>query len=296
MQSAPPPPIAFRTRQGLVLRGVRWGAGPRPVLFTHGNGFTVQCYARALQALLPGCQVHALNLRGHGGSDVPADYPDWSGPMQDMLEFIRALGAGPVLLAGHSYGATLSLWLAAQAPELVSGLLLMEPVVLAQRGQPWPPADMPARQAMLRDTRERRAAWPSREEASQWLRGRGTYRTWAPAAWEEFIASGFIAAADGTVRLACPPWLEAAAYATHPDGEMFDWAQQVRVPAVFLHGTSLAPVQRQALQELAGLIPISAVYALSGGHCFAMEHPRATGRALAEGLALIERALAPSPA
>lgn len=133
-----PVPFVFRTPAGLSLRGVTWGEGGRDLVFTHGNGFTAQCYAPILAPLSARVRVHGVNLRGHGGSDVPPDFPDWDGPYADLVAYLQERCAAPAILAGHSYGATLSLRLAAEHPELVGGLLLLEPLVRDRAGRPGP--------------------------------------------------------------------------------------------------------------------------------------------------------------
>jgi pimeloyl-ACP methyl ester carboxylesterase len=45
-----------------------------------------------------------------------------------LVDFIDHLGAGPVMLLGHSYGAYLARGVAAQRPDMVLGLALLCPV------------------------------------------------------------------------------------------------------------------------------------------------------------------------
>ncbi len=51
-------------------------------------------------------------------------------------DFIHSLGAGPVLLVGHSYGAYLARGVAAQRPDTVRGLALLCPVTERSRHVP----------------------------------------------------------------------------------------------------------------------------------------------------------------
>jgi len=281
----PSAPLEFRTPAGLTLRGAIWGAGPRDAVFTHGNGFTVQAYRAALEPLVPRLRIHGINLRGHGGSEVPWDFPNWDGPCEDVVAYLRERCRPPALLIGHSYGATLSLRIAAEHPELSGGLILMEPLVLAGRTEAWPLAEEGHNLKMVAEAEQRRSQWPEREEAVAWLRARGSYRGWSEAAFAAFVETALVPAAGGGVQLACPPWLEARGYGTLPDAIVFRWADRIGQPAVFLHGDrSLPPAP---LEELARVLPISVVMSLKGTHTFPMEYPAETGRALAAALEIV---------
>lgn len=48
--------------------------------------------------------------------------------MEDLLEFIKTLGMGPVHLVGHSYGGYVAASLACANPEMIRSLTLVEPV------------------------------------------------------------------------------------------------------------------------------------------------------------------------
>jgi pimeloyl-ACP methyl ester carboxylesterase len=243
-----------------------------------------------LHSLWPRIRLHALNSRGHGGSDAPASYPNWDGPLSDLRAYVRATFSAPVFLAGHSFGASLSLRLAAESPELVAGLLLLEPLLVAGRNETWPPSTEGYMAELIARTRERRDGWADRAEALAWLRTRAAYRDWAPEALRAFVASGLVDGAGGGVRLACPPWLEAEGYATLPGPVMHDWVRKVRVPTVILRAEGSPVVSPQALEEVLAAIPVAVRMNVKGSHSFPMEHPRAAGEALALGMDILLRA------
>ena len=255
-------------------------------MFTHGNGLCVQSYQPMLGRLEAQADIHALNLRGHGGSSVPESIEGWGVYEADMLAYLRANLKTPVMLAGHSMGAILSLKLACDHPDLVKGLLLLEPPLLAGWQEAWPGWDNPGQKAFLEQTENRRAHWPDRSEAMAYLSERGIYRNWHPGALERFGACGLKDTAGGGVELACPPWLEVANFQGHPGARVFDWAGRVRTPSVLMYGEH-THLSAKGVNDLAGLLPVAVLYVAEGGHVFPMEHPEQAGTLCAQGLEIL---------
>ena len=73
-----------------------------------------------------GYRVTRMDQRGHGRSSVPWDGYGSPATGEDMLALIRHLG-GPATIIGHSNAAAAAIWAAAQEPNRVSGLVLVDP-------------------------------------------------------------------------------------------------------------------------------------------------------------------------
>lgn len=73
-------------------------------------------------------QVITWDIRGHGGSEYPAD-PDCYRPAEalaDMAAILAELGINRTVLGGHSLGGYLSLDFALAHPDAVAGLVLID--------------------------------------------------------------------------------------------------------------------------------------------------------------------------
>lgn len=83
-----------------------------------------------------GYRVVCMDVRGHG--ETSTRWPDFSvGAIgSDMLALIRSLKSGPAILIGTSMAAGAAVWAAAEAPELVTGLVLIGPFVRGEGS--WP--------------------------------------------------------------------------------------------------------------------------------------------------------------
>jgi len=105
-----------------------WGSpGERPVLASHGWLDNAGSF-ELLAPLLPGCEIVALDLAGHGLSgsrSVDSAYNLWQ-DVGDLLDVSSELGWQRCTLLGHSRGAGISMLFAATFPERVDKLVLLE--------------------------------------------------------------------------------------------------------------------------------------------------------------------------
>ena len=119
----------FKGFAGILLRGDVYGDPDDPlVLLVHGGGQTRDIWKETASALArAGRQVIALDLRGHGESEWPADGRyDFSAYVEDLRAVLAQLPSRPVIV-----GASLGGWVAAAAvgeegAHLASGLVLAD--------------------------------------------------------------------------------------------------------------------------------------------------------------------------
>jgi pimeloyl-ACP methyl ester carboxylesterase len=101
------------------------GAGDTLVLI-HGTGEQTELWGGALDELASRHRVIAYDRRGYGRSQHKP-VRDYRRHVADAIEVIERLGNGPVVLVGHSSGASIALALAAERPDLVRALVVLEP-------------------------------------------------------------------------------------------------------------------------------------------------------------------------
>jgi pimeloyl-ACP methyl ester carboxylesterase len=84
------------------------------------------------QLVAAGYRAVSLDVRGHGESST--EWSDFSVAAigSDILALIRQLNAGPAIIIGASMGAGAGVWAAAEAPELIGGLVLIDPFVRSE--------------------------------------------------------------------------------------------------------------------------------------------------------------------
>ena len=102
--------------------------GGPPLVLLHGLSLCWQDFCPIMPYLLLRHTVYAVDLRGHGKSGrVPDRYrcPDYA---EDIRLFIEGRVGEPAIVLGFSTGGLVAAYLAARYPELVSALILEEPV------------------------------------------------------------------------------------------------------------------------------------------------------------------------
>ncbi len=103
--------------------------GPPLVLF-HGFTDRWQTWLDFLPALMLRWHVYAVDHRGHGQSGHSKEGYPRTGYVSDASEFLRDVVGAPAVLMGHSLGAMTAVGVAAGVPDLVSALVLEEPLLL----------------------------------------------------------------------------------------------------------------------------------------------------------------------
>jgi pimeloyl-ACP methyl ester carboxylesterase len=256
-----------------TLSFLDWG-GPqrRTLLFSHANGFNAQTYTALLAPLARDFRVLACDLRGHGHTNLPASpglANGWSIFADDIVGFLGALGDAPVVLAGHSLGATASLVAATRAPDLVRALVLVEPVLLPII----PNGTRGANNSLAQMAAQRRNMFSSFAGALDYYRGRGIFARWPEQVIADYLAGGLLDAADGSFRLACMPEWESEIFRDAPLG-IGNVVAGVRCPLAILRGSVASTATAGELAKVERLKPDTQVLTVEGAsHFLPIEEP-----------------------
>jgi lipase len=116
----------FVPGDGLTLAFGYWPGRSAPVVALHGLTASHMNFLGIAERLAGQCALFALDLRGRGDSDKPEASYGMAQHARDVAAAMRAMGLGPSIIVGHSMGAFVATALAAQEPDLVSGLVLID--------------------------------------------------------------------------------------------------------------------------------------------------------------------------
>jgi pimeloyl-ACP methyl ester carboxylesterase len=119
--------MPYTALDGLRLYYERAGTGEPELLFVHGWCCDRTAFRPQFEHFAQTHVVTALDLRGCGESDRPADgytIPDFA---EDVAKFCAHVGIDKPVVAGHSLGGMIAVELAARYPSLPSALVLVDP-------------------------------------------------------------------------------------------------------------------------------------------------------------------------
>lgn len=109
------------------MRQVEAGTGQPGVVLEAGRNGGAESWQRVMPLLAPHVRVAAYDRAGLGGSDSAPGRATIDRMIDDLASVITGLAAGPCVLAGHSLGGILVQLLAFRRPDLVAGLVLVDP-------------------------------------------------------------------------------------------------------------------------------------------------------------------------
>ena len=275
--------VSFEVPGG-AMAGIAFGASTRAhpdIVFLHATGFNACTYRGVLAPLGEKRHVLALDLRGHGRTQLKAStfgYTSWARHRDDVIAVLERHCTRPVTLAGHSMGAIVALRVAARRPDLVSGLALIEPVFLSGLAYSLfelPLAPLLARLLfpLARRASERRRRFASRAAAIKAFTGRGVFKSFSSEQIADYIEDGLVETPSGQVKLACHPRYEAATFCAqrnHP------WAalKKCSRPLVVLRAEQHSTISAAAFARIGRMKPHARLANVEGaGHMLPLQRP-----------------------
>lgn len=259
-------------------RGVPWldfgGRGPA-LHFAHANGFPPGVYRSLLENLAADHEVFAVSHRPLWSEGRPEEeLGHWDRIADDLVAFLDGVGRGPVIGAGHSLGATATLFAAARRPDLFRALVLVEPVFLAPGAAAFlavAPAFATNRVPLVGATLRRRQRFSGVEEALRYYRDKPVFRGLSDAALRDYVEHATRPDGDG-VRLAYPREWEAQVYRRAP--WVWHRLRRIDLPVLGLRGAASGTLTAGSFRRWRKLQPRADLQEIPGcGHLVPMESP-----------------------
>lgn len=155
-----------------------------PSLASHKGSFDA-----VAERLAPEYQLYALDLRGRGDSDKPAEGYGFAYHAQDILGFADALGLETFAILGHSFGATVGVYLASIRPGRLRAIVMID-------GGADPKEDVML--AMRPSLRSLDVTYASIEDYLESMKAIPYFHPWNPAL-EHYFREDVVTLEDGSV-------------------------------------------------------------------------------------------------
>lgn len=213
----------------------QWPGEGDPLVFLHATGFHARCWDAVIETLPPELAsrpCYAIDLRFHGTSGKTGDV-EWPIMANDIISVLDSLDLTNIFLVGHSVGGYLSTITAANRPDRVSKLLIVDPVIMSperyafskQMRRHMKPEDNPISR--------RRNAWQGPDEMYERFKSRSPFDIWQDRVLKDFCNYA-LAPGEAPRTLACDPLHEVQIY-HHQNGDAIQAAlPQVQQPVTIL--------------------------------------------------------------
>jgi 3-oxoadipate enol-lactonase len=234
-----------------------------PLMLLHSLGTDHRVWQPQAEALAGRFRVLRPDLRGHGATGVPPGPYSIEGMARDLLHALDALGVERLAVAGLSIGGMVAQSLAAQAPERVTALVLVDTALAI------PPA----------------ALWRDRAAAVR-ADGMAVIADAVLARWLTPAADPAAAAALRAQLLATAPEGYAGAAEAIAAADLTETTRRLRLPCLVLVGDQDEATPPAAAAALRDAIPTARLRLLPGAaHIPTVEQPALVRDALLDFLA-----------
>jgi pimeloyl-ACP methyl ester carboxylesterase len=252
--------MAIVHRDSVRLVFDEYGQTGPTVLLLHGLAGYAGEWAMTGRCLSSAYRIIALDQRGHGRSRPLRGDMSRAAYVADVISVIEAVGVGPVVLIGHSLGGHTAMLTAAERPDSVAALIVVE-------ATPAHDAEAPDR------VRQWLSSWPipftSREAAADYFTGLNDFRSSLAA---QVWAAGLEERADGWY----PPFtIDAMVDSLREVAVTEYWDQwvSIRCPVLIVRG-EWGAVSKEHADRMVGLLPAARETRIVGaGHDVHLDQP-----------------------
>ena len=249
------PREGYLKSRGHWIHYLIWGAtGPRLVLL-HSMGMDAHGFDDLANALQENYQILAFDILDHGDSEKPSEPIGVLDHAEIMREGYLQLGFFPNVLIGHSIGGMMGIVLAAEHPDELNGLVLVDIA-------PFDPSKRPARPSPPEH-------FMDEDEARIYIKQR--YTEFAPEAVENRMKYAFVKDEKGLLHLK-------GTGETIRKGmgiDLWPYVERIRVPTMLIIGSISDLITPEAQQRMREKIPGLEVATVDGAtHMVPQDKPR----------------------
>jgi len=220
----------------------RWGKPEgRSVLLVHATGFHARCWDQVIMKLPRHWNIVSVDMRGHGRSQKKGPYT-WEQFGSDLIEVASRLGIKDAIGVGHSMGGYCVAQAASVLPDVLSNLVLVDPVIMAPEAYKNSFGVYTYESIEDHPVARRRGHFESWNDMYERYEHRSPYSLWDRKVFEDYCMYGVVPAVDGKgVDLACPGPVEASIYMGNSETSIHDV-----IPKIFQRTTILRAPPRDA--------------------------------------------------
>lgn len=219
-----------------------WGVRGVKIVILHSMGMDAYSMEKLCESLSGSYQILALTILAHGDSTVPMEIVTLPEHAELLRTCYRQLSYTQCVLIGHSIGGRMSMILAAEHPDEVMGLILVDIAPSDAVSRPW--------------SQQVPELFKDEGEAAAYIKQR--YPGFAPEYIESRLRHGFIRQPNGSLK----PKPTGSPTMTSYYTDLWPYVERIKVPTKLIIGSesSLVTVEkRERMMELIQGLEISSV-------------------------------------
>ena len=284
------------------IAGIEFGDPEKPLsaLWLHATGINAYTYRSILEEIGKTNRIAAIDLRGHGKTTLIAEHEklkNWSVFRDDTIQWIEAHAPKGVFIGGHSMGGCVALLVAGKRPDLVKGMLMVDPVI-APRSRyfkehvlPFKLNTKPVRD-LASNAGKRRREFESIEAIREKYKKKPMFKTWIEPFFEDYLVGSFDPPnkENAKWKLRCPPKWESAIYLAQCNRpwKAMRIAGSQRIPGTIILGEYGSVMRLKDVERLKKLDPNLRSTVITGTtHFLAMERPELIVNEMCELIAIV---------
>ena len=251
--------------------------GIKPTLvFSHANGYPPEAYKALLDPLEDTFEIYTIEHRPFWSDQQSPTYLPWNEYSADLISTLDAAEKGPVVLAGHSMGAVISMQTALARPDLCSKLVVIDPV-LVPRG--WWFVNQVLMRGLGRDlpmatkAQNRPHEFAGYQEAFDFYRSKRPFSGISDEVLWDYVRAGHTLRDDGSIVLRWSGGWEACVYRSAPS--FMRSLRKIRKPICGIVGDASNVVRPLFKKRWQRAMPQLELHTLKGGHLIPLEKPDA---------------------
>ena len=244
------------------------------LVFLHANGFPPDTYTTFLSCISPLGQISTIEHRPLWQTEAP-QFLDWRVYASDAIATLRREAKTPVWLVGHSMGGAISLLIAKAAPDLVKGVVALDPVTIDSSFLAFSRLAFrlwPDRPKMIRGAIGRPHRFSDHGAAFDFYRGKRAFTDVSDKELMDYVLAAHVATTEGVELRFSGAW-EACVYRSPPN--LWRTLKTTKVPVHVLGGERSYVITPKVANRLRSIKQID-FHTLDAGHLLPMEKPQET--------------------
>ena len=207
-------------------------------VFYGANGFPIGTYSEFLKKLSPSFKLNCLSPRACWPNiKNPPLQTNWEMYADDLIAFIEQTYSKPVLVIGHSQGATAAIIATSKRPELFKSLILIEPASVSTfLGYivKYTPYFIKKNFQPFKSGLQKQDIWESREEFYNYYRKHKAYKRFPDKVLKDYSEYGLKPIDKGNFTLTYSSKWETSNYTLAPT--IWNYLKKVKIPIQVIAG------------------------------------------------------------